>query len=104
MTTVGVKELRQNASEILREVEAGKWATVTVALMLCVLDTSILISEHPARIEGEIAISTVSIAALQFGVLVTPGDDQRTQSGPHDCCHGTCPRQGGTCRRQIVKP
>ena len=30
MTTVGVKELRQNASEILREVEAGKSATVTV--------------------------------------------------------------------------
>lgn len=31
MTTVGVRELRQNASEILREVEAGESATVTVA-------------------------------------------------------------------------
>ena len=31
MTTIGVRELRQNASEILREVEAGKPATVTVA-------------------------------------------------------------------------
>ena len=31
MTTVGVRELRQNASEILREVEAGEPATVTVA-------------------------------------------------------------------------
>jgi prevent-host-death family protein len=31
MATVGVRELRQNASEILREVEAGEPATVTVA-------------------------------------------------------------------------
>ncbi len=31
MTTVGVRELRQNASDILREVEAGDVATVTVA-------------------------------------------------------------------------
>lgn len=31
MNTIGVRELRQNASEILREVEAGESATVTVA-------------------------------------------------------------------------
>jgi prevent-host-death family protein len=31
MTTIGVRELRQNASEILREVEAGTPATVTVS-------------------------------------------------------------------------
>ena len=31
MTTVGVRELRQNASEILRQVEAGEPVTVTVA-------------------------------------------------------------------------
>jgi len=31
MSTVGVRELRQNASEILREVEGGQPATVTVA-------------------------------------------------------------------------
>lgn len=31
MSTVGVRELRQNASEILRAVEAGESATVTVA-------------------------------------------------------------------------
>ncbi len=31
MATVGVRELRQNASEILRGVEAGEPATVTVA-------------------------------------------------------------------------
>lgn len=31
MSTFGVRELRQNASEILREVEAGEPATVTIA-------------------------------------------------------------------------
>lgn len=31
MSIIGVRELRQNASEILREVEAGVPATVTVA-------------------------------------------------------------------------
>ena len=31
MSTIGVRELRQSASEILREVEAGHPATVTVA-------------------------------------------------------------------------
>lgn len=31
MSTIGVRELRQNASEILREVEVGDTATVTVA-------------------------------------------------------------------------
>jgi prevent-host-death family protein len=31
VSTVGVRELRQNASEILREVEAGEPATVTGA-------------------------------------------------------------------------
>ena len=31
MATVGIRELRQNASEILRDVEAGEIATVTVA-------------------------------------------------------------------------
>jgi prevent-host-death family protein len=31
MSTIGVRELRQNASEVLREVEAGETATVTVA-------------------------------------------------------------------------
>ena len=31
MSTVGLRELRQKASEILREVEAGETATVTVS-------------------------------------------------------------------------
>lgn len=45
--------------------------------MLSVLDTSILISERTAPIEGQIAISVVSIAELQFGVLVAPDDERR---------------------------
>ena len=45
--------------------------------MLSILDTSVLIAESPARVEGEIAISVVSIAELQFGVLVAPGDERR---------------------------
>jgi len=31
MSTIGVRELRQNASGVLREVESGETATVTVA-------------------------------------------------------------------------
>jgi prevent-host-death family protein len=31
MSTIGVRELRQNASGVLREVEAGETTTVTVA-------------------------------------------------------------------------
>jgi predicted nucleic acid-binding protein len=45
--------------------------------MLSVLDTSVLISESPARVEGDIAISVVSIAELQFGVLVAPDEQRR---------------------------
>lgn len=45
--------------------------------MLSVLDTSILIAETPGPVEGDIAISIVSIAELQFGVLVAPDDDRR---------------------------
>ena len=45
--------------------------------MLSVLDTSILIAEAADPVEGDIAISIVSIAELQFGVLIAPGDDRR---------------------------
>jgi len=45
--------------------------------MLSVLDTSVLIGPSPAPIEGEIAISVVSVAELQFGVLVAPDDERR---------------------------
>lgn len=43
--------------------------------MRAVLDTSVLIGEHPIAIEAEAAISAVSIAELHFGLLVA-GDDQ----------------------------
>ena len=45
--------------------------------MLSVLDTSILIAEAGVPVEGDIAISIVSIAELQFGVLVAPDDERR---------------------------
>ncbi len=45
--------------------------------MLSVLDTSILIAEAPVPVDGDIAISVVSIAELQFGVLVAPDDERR---------------------------
>ncbi len=47
--------------------------------MLSVLDTSILIAKHVAPIDGEIAISVVSVAELQFGVLAAPDDLKRAQ-------------------------
>lgn len=39
--------------------------------MLSILDTSVLIGEHIEPIDGELAISAVSIAELEFGVLIT---------------------------------
>jgi hypothetical protein len=47
--------------------------------MLSVLDTSILIAEHPAAVEGDIAISVVSVAELQFGVLVATDHERRAR-------------------------
>lgn len=45
--------------------------------MLSVLDTSVLIAASVSEIPGRIAISIVSIAELQFGVLVAPDDASR---------------------------
>lgn len=45
--------------------------------MLSILDTSVLIAAAAVPVEGDIAISIVSIAELQFGVLVAPDDDRR---------------------------
>lgn len=42
-----------------------------------VLDTSVLIGSTLDRLDGEFTISVVSIAELQFGVLVAPGEPQR---------------------------
>jgi toxin FitB len=45
--------------------------------MKSVLDTSVLIADSLEQIEGDIAISMISIAELQFGVLVAPDDERR---------------------------
>ena len=39
--------------------------------MKAILDTSVLIATDVPRLEGELAISTVALAGLHFGVLVT---------------------------------
>ncbi len=46
--------------------------------MLSILDTSILIGQHVEPIEGDLAISAVSIGELEFGVLVT--DDPQVRA------------------------
>ena len=45
--------------------------------MKSVLDTSVLIANSLNPIDGDIAISMISIAELQFGVLVAPDDERR---------------------------
>jgi len=45
--------------------------------MRSILDTSVLLGPNPGEIQGEIAISTVSLAELHFGVLVARSDDIR---------------------------
>ncbi len=45
--------------------------------MRSVLDTSVLIGSTLDRLEGEFTISVVSMAELQFGVLVAPSESQR---------------------------
>ena len=47
--------------------------------MRTVLDTSILIANDVPPIEGEVAISAVSLAELHFGLLVAPTAQQRAQ-------------------------
>lgn len=49
------------------------------ALSRGILDTSILIATDIMPLSGELAISIVSIAELQFGVLVAKTDDARAQ-------------------------
>ena len=45
--------------------------------MRSVLDTSVLIGSTLDRLDGEFTISVVSIAELQFGVLIAPSESQR---------------------------
>ena len=43
-----------------------------------ILDTTVLIADGVTPIPGELAISVVSLAELQFGVLVAVDDDARS--------------------------
>jgi len=45
--------------------------------MRSILDTSVLLGPRPGEIQGEIAISAVSLAELHLGVLVARSDDIR---------------------------
>ncbi|HQZ34500.1 MAG TPA: type II toxin-antitoxin system VapC family toxin [Ilumatobacteraceae bacterium] len=47
--------------------------------MKAVLDTSVLIATNVAPLEGELAISSASIAELHFGVLVTADPKVRAE-------------------------
>jgi predicted nucleic acid-binding protein len=42
-----------------------------------VLDTSVVIGPPPVELDGELAISAVSLAELHFGVLVATDENQR---------------------------
>jgi hypothetical protein len=44
-----------------------------------VLDTSVLLGPAPAPLEGDLAISTASLAELHFGVLVARSDEVRAE-------------------------
>ena len=45
--------------------------------MRSILDTSVLLGPNPGDSQGDIAISTVSLAELHFGVLVARSDETR---------------------------
>lgn len=47
--------------------------------MRTVLDTSVLLGPAPAPLEGELAVSTASLAELHFGVLVASDDHVRAE-------------------------
>lgn len=47
--------------------------------MRAVLDTGVLLGPAPERLEGELAISSASLAELHFGVLVGRTDAQRAE-------------------------
>ena len=47
--------------------------------MRALLDTSVLLGPAPEPIEGELAISSASLAELHFGVLVARTQEQRAE-------------------------
>ena len=52
-------------------VSASTWAVGAIPNVKYVLDTSAVLSVRPPELEGEVAISTCTVAELHFGVLVT---------------------------------
>lgn len=47
--------------------------------MRTLLDTSVLLGPSPGLLEGEIAISAISLAELHFGVLRAPSEQVRAE-------------------------
>lgn len=75
MTSVGVRELRQRASELLRRVQAGETIQVTdrgrpVAVLAPIPDGGPL---ERMRAAGELSPATLSIEDLPEPLLLTPG-------------------------------
>ncbi len=88
MDEVGLREMRQNASDLVRRSEAGERVTITaagrpaailgpVAPRAWRLDTSVLIATDLQPLPGELAISVISLAELHYGVLVAQNGDAR---------------------------
>ena len=51
--------------------------------MRVILDTSVLIAQHPLPPEVDAGISTVSLAELHFGFLKTQDPDERARRAAH---------------------
>ena len=51
--------------------------------MRVVLDTSVLIARHPLPPDVEAGISTISLAELHFGILVTNDPEERSRRAVH---------------------
>jgi prevent-host-death family protein len=77
MASVGIRELRQRASELLRRVEAGETIEVTdrgrpVAVLAPLPPTSAL---ERLRAAGEVVPATGSIADLPAPLELEPGEE-----------------------------
>lgn len=77
MVSVGVRELRQRASELLRWVQAGETVEVTdrgrpVALLTPVPDVGPL---ERLRVAGEVSESVGELAALPAPLPLEPGQE-----------------------------